>query len=243
MPILRPDDAVAAAAVAAVRAGDHAALRALLDTHPRLATARIGTDPVLTPGGTARTLLHIATDWPGHRPGVAETIRMLADAGADVDAPFLGTHRETALHWAASADDIAALDALLDAGASVDAPGGVIAGGTPLDDAVAFGNRAAADRLVQRGAATGLHHAAALGLAGTVRDRLAAGHAGPEDLDAGLWHAGHGGQPETAELLLAAGADPRWTAPWDGTTAADAADRAGAPDLAARLRAARSGAG
>lgn len=233
MVVLPADDPVAAAAAEAVRAGDHAALRVLLDGHPHLATAHLG-----HPDGTARTLLHVATDWPGHPPGVAETVRVLAAAGADLDAPFAGRHTETPLHWAASSDDVAALDALLDAGASIDVPGGVIAGGTPLDDAVAFGNRAAADRLVERGATLGLRHAAALGHLETVRARLAEGGHGPEDLNAVLWYAGHGGEAGTAELLLAAGADPRWTAPWDGTTAADAAERAGATDLAARLRAA-----
>jgi ankyrin repeat protein len=62
---------------------------------------------------------------------------------------------ETPLHWAASSDDIEALDALVDAGADVDAPGAVIAGGTPLDDAVAFGQWEAARRLVHPGARTG----------------------------------------------------------------------------------------
>ena len=46
----------------------------------------------------------------------------------DVDARFVGRHRETPLHWAASSDDVAVLDALLVAGADIDADGGVIAG-------------------------------------------------------------------------------------------------------------------
>jgi ankyrin repeat protein len=76
----------------------------------------------------------------------------LAAAGADVDARFSGAHGETPLHWAASSDDVDALDALLDAGADIDAPGAVIGSGTPLDDAVAFGQWTAARRLVERGA-------------------------------------------------------------------------------------------
>ena len=71
-----------------------------------------------------------------------------------VDARFAGPHRETPLHWAASNDDVAALDALIDAGADLEADGAVIAGGTPLDDAVAFGPWRAARRLAERGAST-----------------------------------------------------------------------------------------
>ena len=54
---------------------------------------------------------------------MAETVSALVEAGADVDAPFEGSHAETALHWAASSDDLEALDALLDAGADLEAPG------------------------------------------------------------------------------------------------------------------------
>ena len=69
-----------------------------------------------------------------------------------MDARFRGPHEETPLHWAASSDDVAVLDALLDAGADIEAPGGVIGGGPPLADARAFGQWKAAHRLVERGA-------------------------------------------------------------------------------------------
>src|SRR5205807_5308699 len=82
--------------------------------------------------------------------------------GADVNARFTGSHTETPLHWAASNDDLAALDALLDHGADIEAPGAVIGGGTPLADAVAFGQWQAARRLVERGARTTLWQAVAL---------------------------------------------------------------------------------
>ena len=85
-------------------------------------------------------MLHLATDWPGHLPRVGETIALLAAAGAPVDGRFAGPHEETPLHWAASCDDIAALDALLDAGADIEADGAVLTGGTPLSDAVVFGS-------------------------------------------------------------------------------------------------------
>jgi hypothetical protein len=94
-------------------------------------------------------------------------------SGADVDTRFTGPHTETPLHWAASSDDVEAIDALLDAGADLEAGGAVIAGGTPIADAVAFGQWAAARRLLERGARTTLWQAAALGLADRVRDELA----------------------------------------------------------------------
>ena len=142
---LDPEDPLAVAVVEAIRGGDLDGLRRLLADHPGLATARIGgTD------GT-RSLLHVATDWPGHFPRGAATIAALVEAGAEVDARFEGgSHDETPLHWAASSDDVEALDALLDAGADIEAPGAVIAGGTPLTDARAFGQWRAAHRLVER---------------------------------------------------------------------------------------------
>ncbi|WP_197093926.1 ankyrin repeat domain-containing protein [Nonomuraea sp. SBT364] len=204
-----------------IRSGDVAALRALLAADPALATAR--------PDG-ARTLLHVATDWPGHFPAVAETITTLVGAGADVHARFVGEHAETPLHWAASCGDVAALDALLDAGARIDAPGAVIADGTPLDDAVAFGQWEAARRLVARGAAVGFRHAAALGLP----DRVTV--SGQEELDLAFWYACHGGQRRVAERLLERGATLDWTPPWEPLTPLDAALRQGFAELAGWLR-------
>src|SRR5262249_62104220 len=109
-----------------------------------------------------RTLLHVATDWPGHRRNVAGMIAALVAAGADPNARIAGEkHTETPLHWAASCDDVAAIDALLDAGADIEADGAVIGGGTPLADAVAFGQWDAAPRLLEPGAKTTLWPAAA----------------------------------------------------------------------------------
>ena len=56
----------------------------------------------------------MATDWPGHRPDIARTIAALVGAGADVGVGFEGEHAETPLHWAASNDDLEAVQALLD---------------------------------------------------------------------------------------------------------------------------------
>ena len=214
-----------------IRSGKASGLEELLRKHPQLATARLG-DPAC---GESRTLLHVVTDWPGHVPEGPAKIRALVAAGADVNARFTGPHSETPLHWAASSDDLDALDALLDAGADIEADGAVIGGGTPMADAVAFAQWAAARRLLERGARTNLWQAAALGLADRVRDELARAMPTREDLDNALWCAAHGGRRETAELLLARGADPGWIG-HDQLTAAAAAERSGAHELASWLR-------
>jgi ketosteroid isomerase-like protein len=151
---LRPDGPLARKVTEVIRSGTATELEQLLREHPSLARARLGDDR-----GQSRTLLHVVTDWPGHVAEAAAKIRALVGAGAGVDARFTGPHTETPLHWAASSDDIEALDALLDAGADIDADGAVIGGGTPLADAVAFGQWNAARRLLERGARTNLWHA------------------------------------------------------------------------------------
>jgi len=90
-------------------------------------------------------------------------------------------------------------------------------------------------RLLERGAAINLWQAAALGLVDRVRDQLTRATPTQEDLDNALWCAAHGGQRGTAELLLARGADPAWLG-HDALTAPAAAERSGAPELAAWLR-------
>lgn len=228
MATLSTGDPLALAAVEAIHTGDRSALARLLAKHPDLAAARLGDG---TPGGTTRSLLHVATDWPGHYPHCAATIALLAGAGADVNARFTGPHTETPLHWAASADDVEALDALLDAGADIDAPGAVIAGGTPLTDAVAFAQWNAARRLVARGARTSFGEAAALGLADRVGARFADGPPARDEIDHAFWLACHGGQRRTAEYLLDRGADVNWLPGWEDLTPLDAAHRNGFHEL------------
>jgi len=228
MTVLPVDDDRVVALTKAIRTGDTARLSQLLRDHPELATARFGDD------NGARTSLHVATDWPGNLPNGAAVVGMLVKAGADVNARFSGPHSETPLHWAASSDDVAVLDALLDAGADIEADGAVVARGTPMFDAVAFGQWKAARRLVEKGAATTMWQAAALGLLDLVRDAVAETSPSPEEITNALWHACHGGQQAVAEYLLEQGGDPNWVG-WEDKTPLDAARAAGADDVAAWL--------
>jgi uncharacterized protein len=218
-------DPLAVAVTAAIHAGDVHELERLLREHPGLATARLGDDD---PDGMSRTLLHVATDWPGHFPNVGATIAALIDAGAEVNARFRGPHEETPLHWAASSDDVEALDALLDGGADIEADGGVIGNGTPLADARAFGQWQAAHRLVERGARTTLVDAATLGLMDRVPELLESDRGA---IDHAFWGACHGGQRAAAEYLLERAADVNWLPPWEELTPLDAAERSGAGEL------------
>lgn len=230
--LVSADDPRAVAATKAVQAGDLAALERMLAADPWLATARIGD------WDCYRTLLHAATDWPGHFPNGPAVVERLVVAGADVNAhSCFSSHTETPLHWAASSDDVAVLDALLDAGADIEAPGAVLGGGSALADASGFGNWAAARRLVERGARTRLSDAAALGLLDRVEADFAEG-SGPdrEVITMAFWNACHGGQRATAEYLLDRGADINWIG-WDDKTPLDLVDEASQPELATWLRA------
>jgi len=230
-PRISTDDPLAVAAVAAIHQGDVEALTRLLAEHPGLATVQLGDALGKCGQGMTRTLLHVATDWPGHFPRGAETVAALVAAGADVNARFTGPHTETPLHWAASSDDVAVLDALLDAGADIEAHGAVIGGGTPLADATAFGQWNAARRLIERGAKSTLWESAALGLLDRVEQHLT-GKPAPtvDDITHAFWGACHGGQRATAERMLASGADRNWVG-YDQLTPLDAARRSGANAL------------
>jgi uncharacterized protein len=209
--------------VEVIRSGDVQALKDMLREDPGLATARVD---------GMRTLLHVATDWPGHFPNGVEIVMTLIEHGADVNAPAVGPHTETPLHWAASCDDVAVLDVLLDHGADIEARGAVIGGGTALSDAVAFGQWKAARRLVERGARASLWEAAALGM--EVEGYFAA-PVSPDEVTNAFWCACHGGQRATAEYLLGKGADMNWVG-HDGKTPMDAAGRSQAEDVVEWLR-------
>jgi ankyrin repeat protein len=231
---LDAESPLAVSVTSAVRAGDVAAVKALLDEHPGLAAAWIrGSD------GCERSLLHVLTDWPGHAPSAPAVVSMLVEAGADVNARFRGGHAETPLHWAASSNDLDALDALVEAGADVEAPGAVLGGGTPIADAVGFGQWQAARRLLEHGARTNLWQAAALGLLDRVGELCADRTPSADEVTEAFWQACHGGRRQTAEYLLGRGADINWVG-WNRQTPLDIAlsqDHAETPALADWLRA------
>jgi uncharacterized protein len=221
------EDTLANAAVEAIRGGDIDLLKRILSEMPDVVMARVDGQ---------RTLLHIATDWPGHFPNNVASVMTLIGRGAAVNAAFTGPHAETPLHWAASTDDVAVLDALIDHGADIEAPGAVIGGGTPLADAVAFGQWKAARRLVERGARANLWQAAALGLMSRLEESFSHHPApAPEEITKAFWCACHGGQGAAAEYLLARGADLNWVG-YDGLTGVDAANRSRAVELVDWLR-------
>ena len=215
---------IAVAAVRAIHAGMVQDLGELLKTNPDLATARLGDDD---PDGMNRTLLHVATDWPGHYPDIAETIGVLVEAGSDVNARFHGPHQETPLHWAASSDDVDALHALIDHGADLNPDGGVIAGGTPLGDATAFGCWNAARALVSRGADAGVFDLASLGMTNELLAKLSQdGTTRTDEINHAFWSACHGNQVATAQALVDLGAEVDWIPGWEKATPLDIAARA-----------------
>ena len=220
---LPESDALAAEATLAIRHGDVLALTRLLERRPELARAWI-----VDHKGVARSLLHIVSDWPGHFPNGAQTVRVLAAAGADLNATVINANApETPLHWAASSDDVAVLDALLDAGADIEAAGAIFTGGTAMSDAVVFAQWKAARRLAERGARTEIWQAAALGQLARVQ-QLATASPGPtaEQLTNAFWHACRGGQRPVAEYLLERGADLNWLG-YERQTPLDAARKNG----------------
>lgn len=222
---LIPDsDPLAMNVADAIKKGDTAELEQLLTNNPRLSVSALHDEA----DDAKRSLLHIATDWPGHFPNVGRIIQILIAAGADVNAGIRGANTETPLHWAASSNDVTAIDALLDGGADLDAQGAVIAGGDPLEDAIGFQNWDAAKRLVERGASTALGDEAALGLMDKIEQRFA-GKIAPnqETIVYSFWNACCAGQLEPAQYLLNKGADVNWIPGWCKTSPLDGAKKTG----------------
>jgi ankyrin repeat protein len=224
-----PDEAKALEFATALKRGDADRVRELLADDSSLATTEInGYRP-----------LHLFADAPGHRPNAGAIVTALVAAGADLDAPATGTwHHETALHWAASNDDVALIDVLLDAGADIEHPGSSIGGGPPSQSALGYAQWAALRRLYKRGAAMNLAMAAALGLLPLVTS-FAEGvpSPGPDEISVAFWNACRAGQLAAARYLLARGADLNWPAPWSGETPLDAARASRADNMAAWLAA------
>jgi ankyrin repeat protein len=229
-PRTLPDsDRAAFELLRAVKRGDDGQLARILEADPGLASSWIG----------GRTPLHHFADAPGHRPNATAVVNELAAAGADLDAHARDSwHHETPLHWAASNDDVALIDALLDAGADIEHPGSSIDGGPPIQSALGYAQWAAVRRLWERGAETGLSHAAALGLTETVTSLVETGQPPPDrdDISVAFWNACRAGQLPVASYLLAHGADLNWPAPWDGSTPLDAAIAKHQRETAAWLR-------
>jgi len=205
-----------------IKNGDVETLGEMLGADPGVALIQIND------GTCVRSTLHLATDWPGKRANAGKVIAMLVDAGCDPDVRAIGPHSETPLHWAASADDIEAIDALVASGADLEVEGAVIGGLTPLADAVGFGQRQAAQRLVEHGAAINFWQAAALGRTDLIETGIADETA--ESITNAFWVACSWGCSETAALLSANGADRDWVG-HDGLTPRAAAEREGHDDI------------
>lgn len=233
---IEADDPRGLALASAIQHGECESLQVLLRDGPELAAARIFDKP-----GCSRTLLHLAADWPGHFPNGARTVAILIAAGADVNARVTNVDPEyspeTALHWAASSDDVAVLDALLDGGANIEADGAIFTNGTAMSDAVVFANWNAARRLLARGATTTIWQAAGLGLL----DRVRAYWTSEPIPDArtttnALWHACSGAHLPVVEYLCERGADINWIG-YDERTPYDIAVERGNDTLSTWLRA------
>jgi uncharacterized protein len=225
---LDTNDPLASEAIAAIQRGDVRAVKELLRAQPDLINTRL-----VDERGARRTLLHYVADWPGHFPNAPQIVAILAAAGADLNAQVEGGVRgsaETALHGAASSNDVAVLDALLDAGADIEAPGAVFTGGSAMSDAVIFAQWDAARRLLDRGAKTTVWQASGLGLLAEVERHFSESPQEPQQITACLWHACRGGHLRAAQFLCERGADVNWLG-FDNKTPLDVARQSGAADL------------
>ena len=229
---LPSDDPLAIELTAALKQGDVERLSHLLAAEPDLASCVVRNEK-----GSGRTPLHLFADWPGQIPNAAAIVPVLKLHGADLDAAAVDMwHHETALHWAASNDDVALIDALLDAGADLERSGSSIDGGPPLSSAVGYGQWAGARRLVGRGAKTQLWHEAALGMMEAIARRVTSDPSlRGTDLSGPFWNACHGSQLAAAQYLFAHGADLNWPAPWSGQTPLDVVEQAGRSNVVAWL--------
>lgn len=227
-PVPADTDRVAFELLAAIKRGDAGQLSEILAADPGLACC----------WSNGLTPLHHFADAPGHRANAVAVVAVLAAAGADLNAHARDSgHHETPLHWAASNDDVALIDALVDAGADIEHPGSSIGGGPPIQSALGYAQWAAVRRLWERGARIGLAHAAVLGEMQAVMALVEVSPApAGDEISVAFWNACRAGQLATAGYLLAHGADPNWAAPWDGSTPLDAATGAHQREAVAWLR-------
>ena len=193
----------------AARAGDAAALAALLDAHPERLHARAG------PYGW--TLLHVAAHG-GHLAAVA----LLLGRGLDPNARERGDETSP-MHWAAAAGHLDVVRRLADAGGDVVGHGDdhqleVIGWATCWHGCDDDAHRAVADYLVSRGARHHVFSAIAMNLDDELR-RIVAGD--PTQLERPMSrNEGHQrplhfavrmNRPRMVALLLELGADPLGT--------------------------------
>ena len=211
-----------AAALAAIRAGDAAALERLLDASPELVDAEAGAGGSLL-GEVAQP--DVFGDSLGHDLGVDRAcVDLLIARGSELDGP---------LNLAACFDRVELVEILLAAGARVDERG--IYGITPLESAIYHASRAAADVLARIALvpdapwiAAGTGRVDRLerfldGRGGLTPDafahrpnpadvgwlhRLPARDAAQDVLDEALVHAAQNERPAAVAWLLAHGADP-----------------------------------
>src|SRR6266545_4466146 len=203
------EDPLAVAVVGAIHKGDVESLKHLLADNPGLARARLG-DPNECKG-MSRSLLHVATDWPGHFPNGAATVAALIAAGADIEAPGAVIGGGTPLADAVAFGQWKAARRLVERGAR-----------TALWQAAALG---LIDRVEKHFAGDG-QSALAPWLPRPPRPDVPP----PNEITHAFWCACHGSQREAAEFLLARGADLNWIG-YDGLTPIDAARRSEAGAL------------
>lgn len=104
----------------------------------------LSTDPTLAKGGSRESPIHSAIVL-----GYDEIVKVLVDAGADVNAQF-GTERETPLYWASREGRLSTVRLLIENGADVNK---VSKGGkTPLHVAALRGDLSLVEFLLQSGA-------------------------------------------------------------------------------------------
>ena len=118
-------------AMEAINANDADRLRALVEADPTLATSRSTC--------SHPTLLQCVVLDARDSPRQVDMIRILVDAGADVNAPLVA---------AAGMNNTVAIASLLDRGAAIDGTGGW----SPLEEALYWNGASARDLLLQRGA-------------------------------------------------------------------------------------------
>jgi ankyrin repeat protein len=130
-------------AIAAIKSGDIERLRALIRADASLATSRSST--------SHPTLLQCLVLQGESAPSQIEMVRMLIEAGADLDGP---------LSACGGCNNVAAATLLLDSGAAINGTGGW----SPLEEALYWNSRGVIDLLLQRGASIhNLRIAAGLG--------------------------------------------------------------------------------